>query len=113
METDNLSKTDDYTLIGQLEEVLKGCEPITREYLRVALADAATFDSKQKDYGPANIAAFGEFGVLVRCNDKIARLINLLNREAPRNESVEDSWLDLSVYGVIARLCRAGLWEGV
>ena len=31
----------------------------------------------------------------------------------PINESIDDSWKDSSIYGVIARLCRRGLWPGV
>lgn len=92
-----------------------GCtERITRAFIEVALGDIKLFDQKQSDYGAANITAFGEFGVLVRSNDKLARLRNLQRRIGPvSNEPVEDSWRDLSVYGVIARMCRMGLWPGV
>ena len=77
----------------------------------MALEDIVTFDRKQHDYGSRNIGDFGEAGVLVRANDKMARLKNLSGKaEAPTNESIEDSWKDLSVYGIIARLCRAGVW---
>jgi hypothetical protein len=48
----------------------------------------------------------------VRANDKVARLKNLLtNVASPRNESIEDSWLDLSNYSLIAVLCRRGDWR--
>jgi hypothetical protein len=69
-------------------------------------------DKKQLDYGSANISDFGEYGVLVRANDKVARLKNLLtNVASPQNESIEDSWLDLSNYSIIAVLCRRGEWR--
>lgn len=92
-------------------------EPLSLEVIRVALDDISTFDKKQHDYGPTNIAAFGEVGVIVRAQDKLARLRNLskvLNPKAgePSNESIEDSWRDLSVYGMIARLCLAKKWPG-
>jgi hypothetical protein len=62
---------------------------------------------KQKDYGPQNVMEFGEFGVLIRANDKMARLKNLLKSgTVPLNESIEDSWRDLSNYGIIALLVR-------
>jgi hypothetical protein len=67
--------------------------------------------SKQHDYGHSNIMDFGEFGVLVRANDKMARLKNLLSASgetAPKNESIEDSWRDLSNYGIIALMLRRG-----
>ena len=97
------------TLVDRIECILGLTEPLSREFIRVALEDIKTFDSKQHDYGSENIAAFGELGVLVRANDKMARLRNLAER-APENESVADSWRDLSVYGVIARMVRAGVW---
>jgi hypothetical protein len=78
----------------------------------LVLESAATFDRKQRDYGPTNIGDFGELGVLVRCHDKVSRLKNLLwvHLATPANESVEDSWLDLGVYAFIARLVRRNLW---
>ena len=67
---------------------------------------------KQHDYGPGNIMDFGDFGVLVRANDKMARLRNLYKSgEAPRHESVDDTWLDLANYAVIAMMVRRGYWR--
>ena len=60
---------------------------------------------KQHDYGHKNITDFGEFGVLVRVNDKVERLKNLYGRDnplKPLNESIRDSWLDVAGYAVIA-----------
>lgn len=64
--------------------------------------------AKQKDYGPKNILDFGEKGVLVRANDKVARLRNLLWKKdkTPENESIEDSWKDLANYAIIALMLR-------
>ncbi len=77
---------------------------------------------KQHDYGPGNIAAFGELGVLVRLSDKFERLKHLLvtqdaagrvvpRTDAPANESIEDSYRDLLNYALIALMVRQGLWE--
>ena len=50
--------------------------------------------NKQRDYGHSNITDFGEYGVLVRLNDKVCRLKNLLgNKKEPKNESIDDSWM--------------------
>lgn len=85
------------------------------EALKIACANVQVLDRKQQDYGPGNISAFGEVGVLVRCNDKIERLKNLWNtgrlRDGACEESAEDSWLDLSNYGIIAVLVRRNLWK--
>lgn len=68
--------------------------------------------SKQKDYGPGNILAFREVGVLVRVYDKVERLRNLLmNNREPSNESLDDTWLDIENYATIARMLRAGIFE--
>lgn len=80
--------------------------------LAVAIENIQTLDKKQKDYGSNNIGAFGEYGILVRVWDKISRLKNLLtNVLMPSNESVEDSWLDLANYALIAVLVRRKIWK--
>lgn len=66
---------------------------------------------KQKDYGPGNIEAFGEVGLLVRLSDKINRLINLLSKDdqtTATDESIEDTWMDIANYGVIGVAIRKG-----
>lgn len=63
--------------------------------------------SKQHDYGKSNILDFGELGVIVRVNDKIARLKNLNSKGIiPKNESVDDTWLDIAGYAIIAMMLR-------
>lgn len=72
------------------------------------------FKDRQRKYGPANIAAFGDHGVLVRCHDKLARLRRHYvegTGDMP-DESVDDAWRDLAVYAVIALVCREGGWPG-
>jgi len=87
-------------------------EEQTKSIIATMLGDIQLFDKKQHDYGPGNIAKFGEFGVLVRTNDKLERLINLNKRgDTPANESVMDTWQDLSVYGAIARVVKQGQWK--
>ena len=67
--------------------------------------------SKQKDYGPGAIRDFGEYGVLVRLNDKVSRLKTLLgNGAAPNHETIEDTWKDIANYAIIALMVRRGLW---
>jgi len=87
-------------------------EEQTKSIISTMLEDMKLFDKKQHDYGPGNIAKFGEFGVLVRTNDKLERLINLNKRgDTPANESIMDTWQDLSVYGAIARVVRQNKWQ--
>lgn len=88
-----------------------------REYLRAILPLALLMDRKQQDYGSGNIAINGELGVMVRSQDKISRIKNLLQKEMrsesqiPNNESLLDSWADLANYGVIGLLLRTGKWR--
>jgi len=67
---------------------------------------------KQKDYGRSNILEFGEFGIVIRTNDKMSRLKNLYkNQLAPNNEAIDDSWLDIAGYAVIALMLRNNTFE--
>lgn len=66
-------------------------------------------------YGPGNIAEFGDFGAVVRMSDKFARLRNLYVEGAGgdvRDESVEDTLMDIANYAVIILAWRRGLWPG-
>lgn len=83
------------------------------EALDIVLADMkSVMIRKDLDYGPGNISAFGELGVLVRSSDKLERLKRLVMRDRiPNNETVEDSWLDLANYAVIAQMWRQGWWN--
>lgn len=86
-----------------------------REALSYALRDVLLLDRKQQDYGPRNISDFGVTGVLIRINDKVSRLKNLHGkgrRRKAQNESVRDSYQDLTNYGIIARMLLDGKWPG-
>lgn len=80
--------------------------------LKEALKNLTLFDRKQRDYGSGNISDFGEMGVLIRLNDKINRLKNLLNTQTSINfESLSDTWDDIANYGLIGKLCNLKLWK--
>jgi hypothetical protein len=66
-----------------------------------------TFLQKHKDYGKGNILEIGELGISFRVAEKVSRLKNLLAKgDEPANESIEDSWTDIAVYAIIAKLFR-------
>jgi hypothetical protein len=90
-------------------------EAITDEFVYEVTKLITLFDQKQHDYGSGNIAKFGEVGVLVRVSDKIERLANLQRKgvNIPLNEAVEDSWMDIATYAIIALMIRHGKWEGI
>ena len=82
-----------------------------RTALRYALENVCLLDKKQQDYGSRNISDFGALGVVVRINDKFQRLKTLLSKKRkPKNESIEDSFRDLSNYGIIGAMTHKGEW---
>lgn len=83
------------------EAFTAACEELVRTFIR-----------KHKDYGKGNILDTGELGIAFRVNDKLRRLQNLLSQgKAPSNEPVDETWIDIAVYAVIALLVRNGQFE--
>ena len=94
-----------------------------KEFQKIQYEQWSTFCKKQMDYGPSNIAMgtalktkedrrLSLIGLIVRINDKIQRLINLVvknNRQA-QNEPTIDAFKDLACYGIIAQIVEAGKW---
>ena len=81
------------------------------------------FCRKQMDYGPGNVACgtaletdedinISLMGLCFRMNDKMQRLMNLIirQRKNAQNESVMDSFNDLSVYGIMAKIVNDRFW---
>ena len=78
--------------------------------------------SKNADYSSANVLGPGEIGLVVRLWDKVTRLMSLAGftvevsysqfdkPRKPQHEAIEDTFLDLAVYGIIGLLLRAGKW---
>ena len=97
---------------------------MTGEFLKIQSEQYELFCRKQYDYGPQNIAVgtilktkedikLSMLGIWFRMNDKIERLKTLLmrdNNHAVENESVVDSFSDISNYGVMAKVVARGKW---
>ena len=93
------------------------------EFKRLQNEQYELFCKKQMDYGPSNIAMgtnlitdeekrLSLIGLIVRINDKVQRLINLVvknNRQA-QNEPTIDAFKDLACYGIIAQIVNNGKW---
>lgn len=104
-------------MLSEIIEKIDSCDNGQRElfynFIEHQLELAKIFISKQLDYGPDNIAKFGEIGIIIRMSDKFERLLNLtLSGSEERNEAIEDTYKDISVYAIIALFCRTGLWPG-
>tara|TARA_R100000742_G_C4276226_1_gene97164 strand:- start:1042 stop:1362 length:321 start_codon:yes stop_codon:yes gene_type:complete len=96
----------------------------TQEFKRLQREQYELFLAKQSDYGPSNISVGSNLetpeevhlsltGLWFRMNDKIQRIKNLLMNKkanAVKDESVTDSFLDLSNYGIMATIVQNGKW---
>ena len=94
-----------------------------KEFQRLQFEQYSLFCKKQMDYGPSNIAMgtsletdeekrLSKIGLIVRINDKIQRLINLVvrNNRKAQNEPTIDAFKDLACYGIIAQIVQNGKW---
>jgi hypothetical protein len=71
-----------------------------------------TFLKKHKDYGKGNILSVRELGIALRLTEKVERAKNLLMKGGTAtNESLDDTWTDIAVYAVIAKLLSSGKFE--
>lgn len=80
------------------------------------------FLDKNNDYSRWNILATGLVGITTRFWDKTARIMNLVGfnigtgeysgykDNMVRDEKIEQTFLDASVYGIIARIFIEGKW---
>jgi len=83
-----------------------------KEFLRIALENCVLMDRKQRDYGSSNISRHGVHGIVIRMWDKMERLSNLFTnkRRKATNESIRDSFRDISNYAIIAIMVDSGKW---
>ena len=93
---------------------------MTAEFRRLQRVQYELFLHKQHDYGPGNISVGSQLktdeevklsltGLWFRMNDKIQRLKTLLmgGRESVVNgEPMEDAFLDVSNYGIMATIVK-------
>ena len=97
---------------------------MTEEFKRLQREQYELFLHKQHDYGPGNISVGTQLqtkeevklsltGLWFRMNDKLQRVKTLLmnNREnAVKDEPLEDAFLDVSNYGIMATIVKNGKW---
>tara|TARA_B100001123_G_C15336536_1_gene1033034 strand:- start:2159 stop:2545 length:387 start_codon:yes stop_codon:yes gene_type:complete len=97
---------------------------MTEEFKRLQKEQYELFCRKQHDYGPGNISVGTQLqtedevnlsltGLWFRMNDKIQRLKTLLmsgRSAAVSDEPIEDAYLDVSNYGIMATIVKNGKW---
>lgn len=109
------------------ENAVEYCErvyPETCQEFKAILDEMyETFCKKQRNYGPGNISVgtplqtpddikLSLTGLWFRKTDKINRLKQLVVLGQPDEvgESIQDTYEDLSVYGVISQIVQRGKW---
>lgn len=94
------------------------------EFLEIQESQLEMFCKKNMDYGLNNIDMGGDTinkdedrmgalrGVTIRLGDKLNRLMNLVikGNGISQNESVEDTYMDASVYSIIALIVSRRKW---
>ena len=110
-----------YDVIQKMEEEWP---EITKEFKEIQKQQYELFLHKQHDYGPGNISV-GTFlvtpeeiklsltGLWFRMNDKLQRVKTLLigdKKSAVKDEPLEDAYLDVSNYGIMATIVSRGKW---
>ena len=97
---------------------------MTAEFRKLQRQQYELFLHKQHDYGPGNISVgtmlqtedevhLALTGLWFRMNDKIQRLKTLLmsgRDNAVQGEPMEDAYLDVSNYGIMATIVKNGKW---
>ena len=107
-----------------VEQMEKEWPEMTKEFQRLQHEQYVLFLHKQHDYGPGNISVGTQLatpdeiklaltGLWFRMNDKIQRLKTLLmggKESAVNGEPMEDAFLDVSNYGIMATIVKNGKW---
>ena len=106
-----------------IEKMEKEWPEMTKEFKKIQREQYELFLNKQHDYGPGNISVGTQLqtpeeiklsltGLWFRMNDKIQRLKTLLlsGRETAVGEPLEDAYLDVSNYGIMATIVKNGKW---
>lgn len=120
-ESKSVSYTEDvHPVVEQME---KEWPEMTKEFKRLQREQYELFLKKQHDYGPGNISVgtmlqtqdevhLALTGLWFRMNDKIQRLKTMLlsRRESAVDEPMEDAYLDVSNYGIMATIVKNGKW---
>ena len=123
----NIKETDLSTDTSS-KDIIKKMEAewplMTEEFKKIQREQYELFPHKQHDYGPGNISVGTSLqteeevhlsltGLWFRMNDKIQRLKTLLmnkRESAVAGEPMEDAYLDVSNYGIMATIVKKGLW---
>ena len=122
-ESKSLNEVGNSKSASVVKQMEKEWPEMTAEFKRLQREQYELFLKKQHDYGPGNISVgtmlqtteevhLALTGLWFRMNDKIQRLKNMLmsKRESAVDEPMEDAYLDVSNYGIMATIVKNGKW---
>lgn len=66
---------------------------------------------KNRTYGDKNITKIGKEGVLIRLEEKIERLKNMIENKISDEETIEDTWKDIAGYAIIGIMLERDKWD--
>ena len=118
-EKEIMRKTHDEIMIEKFE---KEYPQLSQSFKKIQEEQYRLFASKMSDYGLDNIALGTKLetkdekkmslsGIFFRMNDKINRWKTFLTKGEVQNESLTDTYKDLSNYGLIALLVEKDQWK--
>ena len=118
------ASTRQYTRNGVVEDMEQEWPEMTEEFKKIQREQYVLFLHKQHDYGPGNISVGTNLqtkeeiklsltGLWFRMNDKLQRVKTLLlgeKKSVVKDEPLEDAYLDISNYGIMATIVSRGKW---
>ena len=109
--------------VSAIEQLEKEYPTIAAGYKKIIKEQYELFAKKHLDYGMANVAAgtqlandeekqFALTGLFFRLNDKVSRWKNfIINKRNAQNETLTDTYQDITNYGIIAQLVEREMWK--
>lgn len=120
MEENTAKKPEKSSAIVECEKLYP---EMTKEFKKILNEQYELFARKQLNYGSSNIAVGTSLqndeeiklsltGLFFRMNDKIQRIKQLvvLGKSDMVGEAIDDTFQDLSVYGIIAQIVKRKKW---
>lgn len=123
----DMGRVDDgVTDVSKIVHLMEERHPdMMREFRKIQREQYELFAQKQMTYGRGNIMLGGDNeikedriaairGITIRLNDKMQRLLNLVLKGTPnplKDESISDTFMDMSVYSIISQIVDRGCWK--
>jgi hypothetical protein len=118
------ASTRQYAKDDVVDEMEQEWPEMTEEFRKIQREQYVLFLHKQHDYGPGNISVGTNLqtkeevklsltGLWFRINDKAQRVKTLLlgeKKSVVKDEPLEDAYLDISNYGIMATIVSRGKW---